>query len=245
MTLAPALAHRVAQKLRELDTADRWPLVACFEVRDDVELLARVEPAPLSPSALVRVLVERVRDGRLTREDALTRVTLDALAATTSRALVAPTAAPPIARGLAASPGVAAGRLATPEDFARACADPRVVIVDDAAPEDAMAIRACVAIIATSGGLTADAAIAARALRKPCVVSTPLRPGDRDHPARGDWITVDGTSGAVYIGVLDTHWAPATTFAAELIAWLAPRDGEAPGDALLRAQRAIGQAAGT
>lgn len=237
------LAHRVVTRLRELDAEHGGPVRARFDVSGSVESLRGVEPAALSPLGLVRVLVERVRDGRLARTHALARITPAELEAAGTYALEAPPPAP-IAHGLAASAGAAAGRLALPADVTGASdGEPRVLVIDDAGPEDADAIRKAVAILATSGGLTADAAIAARALRKPCVVSTPLRMGDRDHPARGDWVTVDGTRGDVHVGRFPTRWAAATPFAAELVAWLAPEASERPGEALLRARNALAQGA--
>jgi pyruvate,orthophosphate dikinase len=240
----PELAARISDRLRALDGEHGRPVRARFEITGGNETLASVEPAPLSPSALVRVLAERVRDGRLARDAALARITPVELEATGTFMLGASRPAP-FTHGLAASGGAASGKLALPADFEREDPEPRVLVIDDASPEDASAIRACVAIVATAGGLTADAAIAARALRKPCVVSTPLRLSDRDGAARGHWVTVDGSTGNVYLGALPTTWTPATPFAAEVLAWLAPEDDERPSAALVRAQRATAQAAPT
>lgn len=240
-TRAPELATRIATRVRALDAEHGAPIRARFEIADDQESLATCEPAALAPAALVRVLVERVDDGRMTRAQAIARITPTELEAAGTFVIEGdvPTA---IARGLAASPGAAAGRLSLPADFAHASSDPRIVVVDDAAPEDAMAIRAAVAIVATSGGLTADAAIAARALRKPCVVSAPIRLGDRAGPSRGDWVTVDGTRGEIFAGRVPTRWTPSGRFAAEFVRWLACGPDERPGDALLGAKNAAAQA---
>jgi len=239
-----ALADDVTATLRALDAERGWPVTARFDVASGRATLAHAEPAVLSPVALVRVLATRVADGRLARDAALHRLTAEALASD-GTFVIASTPPAPIARGLAASPGVAAGRLATPDDFRHASPDPRIVIVDDAAPEDAMAIRAAAAVIATSGGLTADAAIAARALRKPCVVSAPVRLGDRDQPARGDWVTVDGASGSVYIGALPTRWSPTSSYAAAILDWIRPHGAETLAQALDRARNPVPQGAGS
>jgi pyruvate,orthophosphate dikinase len=237
----PAVADRIAAQLRELDAKHGGPVTVIFDVHSDQATARESRLADLSPAALVRVLVTRVGDGRLTRADAIARLPVDALAAN-GVATLAVAAPSPVARGLAASPGVASGRLAVPDDFATPSADPRIVILDDAAPEDAMAIRAAVAVIATSGGLTADAAIAARALRKPCVVSATVRLGDRDQPARGDWVTVDGSGGGVYIGALPTRWTPTPGPAAQIVEWLALQPDETLDAALERAKRRGSQA---
>jgi pyruvate,orthophosphate dikinase len=241
-TLSPELATRVADRLRTLDAEHGRPVRAVFAVENDAETVTRVEPAPLAGLALIRVLVERVRAGRHARAHAIARLTPADLALAGTFVLDPSATRTVVARGLAASPGAAAGRLALPADFDTASDEARILVLDDAGPEDAAAIRASVAIVATSGGLTADAAIAARALRKPCVVSAAIRLTDRDGPARGDWVTVDGSSGEVLRGALPTTWAPSSPFAAELVSWLAPAPGEAPGEALIRAQKQGAQA---
>ncbi len=239
-TRAKQLADRIATQVRAIDAEHGHPVRVRFDVVDDAEALVSVEPLALSPAALVRTLVERVRHARLARDLALARIT--PLELESSGMFVLEHAAlAPYARGLAASPGAAAGRLALPADFDTAAGDARVLVIDDAAPEDAIAIRAAAAIIATSGGLTADAAIAARALRKPCVVSAPVRLGDRNQPARGDWVTVDGSTGEIHVGALPTRWAPSTPFAAELVSWLDPGPAERPADALIRWRNAAAQ----
>ena len=240
-TKSPELAARIAERLRALDAEHGAPVRARFDIANDLETFVSAERATLPALALVRVLVQRVADARLTKTDALGRIAPADLAACGSHVLDA-TTEKPVAHGLAASGGAAVGRLATPKDVETATdGEPRVLVIDDASPEDAAAIRACVAILATSGGLTADAAIAARALRKPCVVSTPLRLSDPGSPGLGDWVTVDGTKGDVYAGVLATTWTPSTPHAADLVSWLAREGNESPAETLLRLRNAAAQ----
>lgn len=233
---APELAARIATRLRELDARHGEPVRASFSIDDDTETLGEVRPAhaDLGPLALVRVLVERTRDGRMLRDAALARLDGAVLDATGNFVLAEPPPAA-LARGLGASPGVASGRLALPEDVVAATDDePRVLVIDDASPEDASALRRAAAIVATSGGLTADAAIAARALRKPCVVSAGIQLGDRDESARGAWVTVDGGSGQIHAGRLRTTWRAASPYAEELLHWLSAQVGEPPSAAYAR-----------
>lgn len=231
LTRAPELAERLAQQLAALDREHGRPVRVRIEIGEHGERVEAVETATLGPIALARVIAERCAAGRVQREAALAWISRgDAEGMGIFALTTAPAAAH--ARGLAASPGCAAGRLALPDDVVAAKdGEPRVVVVDDASPEDAAALRASVAIVATSGGLTADAAIAARALRKPCVVSAPLRLGEPGGPARGDWVTVDGGRGEVHLGVLATTWTPATPHVAEIAGWI----GLTPGESLARA----------
>jgi pyruvate,orthophosphate dikinase len=235
----PGLVDRVAPIAAALDRALGAPVQARFVIERGVPWLVSVHPARLSPDALARTLVRRVGDGRLTREAAIASLTPDTLEAAGKFELETD-GSTEIARGLAASPGAASGRIATSAAGVTGATDgdPRVIVVDDAAPEDAAGIRAASAIVATSGGLTADAAIAARALRKPCVVSAPIRIGPGELSI-GDWITVDGTTGAIHRGRLPVRWRPSTPEAAAILGWLEPRDGESPAQSLAKTRQAL------
>lgn len=108
-------------------------------------------------------------------------------------------AAGPLVRGLAASPGVASGRvrvLATPAEGHRLHAG-EVLVAPMTNPDWVPTIRRAAAVVTDGGGMTCHAAIVSRELRVPCVV------GARTATTRlrdGDLVTVDGRDGAVYAG---------------------------------------------
>ncbi len=232
---APELVESLAARLAALDREHGRPVRVRIELAEGgVMREEAVEPATLSALGLARVIAERCAAARVERDAALAWITR---ADAEGMGTIALAAAPPPAhaRGLGASPGCAAGRLALPHDvLAASDGEARIVVVDDASAEDAAAIRAAAAIVATSGGLTADAAIAARALRKPCVVSAPLRLGEPGGPARGDWVTVDGGRGEVYLGALATTWTPGSPHVAEIARWITLGAGESLAAALAR-----------
>ncbi len=173
----------------------------------------------LTPRAELRVLVDRVGEGALSREEALLRVDVESMAKL-GRVEVADADRDDervLARGLPASPGAASGALVI--DVEEAClraerGESVVLIRSDVSPEDAPAIRAAVAVATASGGLTSHAAVMSRALGRPCIVSASglsvrsseivaasPRPGGQ--PIRlvpGELVTVDGTSGRLSRG---------------------------------------------
>jgi pyruvate,orthophosphate dikinase len=123
-----------------------------------------------------------------------------------------------LARGLNASPGQATGVIVFQADEAvrRAATGESVILVrNEASAEDLGGLKAAAGIFCVRGGLTADAAIVARSLGKPCVAGCPsvtlnhtaetltFTLGD-SHPVeriilkRGDALTIDGSSGLVY-----------------------------------------------
>jgi pyruvate,orthophosphate dikinase len=110
-------------------------------------------------------------------------------------------------RGIGASPGRATGAVIFSPDAAR---EDAVLFRTETSADDTPAIRVCAAVVTTRGGITADAAIVARTLGKPCVVS--CASARIDYSARamyfvidgvehtlceGDRVTVDGAAGTV------------------------------------------------
>jgi pyruvate,water dikinase len=125
------------------------------------------------------------------------------------------TAAPPsehavLARGLAAAPGTASGKvrvLDTPDEGDRLLAG-EILVAQMTNPDWLPTIRRAAALVTDTGGMTCHAAIVARELGVPCVVGT--RTGTRDlHD--GTTVTVDGTHGQVVSGRVAT--SPAVSVA--------------------------------
>src|SRR5688500_14830514 len=122
-----------------------------------------------------------------------------------------------LAKGLAAGPGAATGRIAFSAERAVEMAkgeDPVVLVRIETSPEDIAGMNAAAGILTTRGGLTSHAAVVARGMGKPCIVGA----GDitvseergelsaRDLRAKeGDFLSLDGTTGEVILGELPTE----------------------------------------
>jgi pyruvate,orthophosphate dikinase len=183
--------------------------------------------------AMVRIAHDLAREGRIDRETAVLRVDparLDQLLHPT----LAPTSgerAVPLARGLGASPGAAAGRIAL--DAARAIeraarGEPVVLVRRETAADDVGGMNAAQGVLTAHGGATSHAAVVARGLGKPCVVGcAAIEVDERARTvaadgrllAEGDWITIDGGTGEVFVGRREmTSRDPAPEFRA-LMEW--------------------------
>jgi pyruvate, orthophosphate dikinase len=123
-----------------------------------------------------------------------------------------------LARGLPAGPGAAAGRIAFTADRAVAMAvsgDPVILVRVETSPEDISGMNAAAGILTTRGGLTSHAAVVARGMGKSCIVGCGTLRVDyargelraENHPAlrEGDWLSIDGTTGEVIGGKLETR----------------------------------------
>lgn len=197
-----------------------------FTVQDGRLYLLQSRDAKRTPLAALRIAIELAESGSIAPATALARI--DAL--DPGQFLIetlSDPAAVPLAQGIAAGPGVAAGELAL--DPAAACARAatgvRVILVrDDVATEDIAAIEAAAALLTRRGARTSHAAVVARQLGKPCVVGCAdleidgarLRAGSR-WLLVGEQVTLDGTSGRFFADEL----ALTRTEPVELLARLA------------------------
>jgi pyruvate,orthophosphate dikinase len=124
--------------------------------------------------------------------------------------------AKPVAVGLPASPGAASGRAVFDPDTAeqRAAEGERVILVRaETTPEDFHGIVAARAVLTARGGMTSHAAVVARGMGKCAVVGCKDIDVDAEQRrfsvngtrvSEGDWITLDGATGRVYVGELPT-----------------------------------------
>jgi pyruvate, orthophosphate dikinase len=168
---------------------------------------------PRSSRAAVRIAVTLANDGVISRDEAILRVEPRALSELLHYQVDPRVPRDTIARGIAASPGAASGRIvfSAADAQARAAKDEACILVRrETAPEDIRGMHAAVAVLTERGGITSHAAVIARGLGLPCIVGASdirLNPRDRTLTGadgrlfgEGDLITVDGTSGEVLAG---------------------------------------------
>jgi len=173
-----------------------------FTVQCGELFLLQSRPAKRTARAAVRIAVALVDEGAIDPGEALRRVSAEQVR-TLLRPVIEPAAADQAelaASGTAASPGVAAGlAVATPEE---AQARPGSILVRrSTSPDDVHGMIAAAAVVTEQGGATCHAAVVSRALDTPCVVG--CGPGTIDSLV-GRLVTVDGTAGRVYTGLVPT-----------------------------------------
>ena len=119
----------------------------------------------------------------------------------------------PIAKGLPAGPGGAKGRVVFSSNDAVEWASrgEKVILVrEETSPEDVDGMHKSQAILTTKGGMTSHAALVARGWGKCCIVgcndieihgeSKSFKANDGTYIKEGDWLSLDGTKGLVYLG---------------------------------------------
>ncbi len=166
----------------------------------------------MNASAMVRTSVEMQREHLISEEEALLRVNPQHLEQMLYPRLDPKYKGKALAQGLSASPGAASGQAVFDADRAEALGKQgaKVILVrEETKPEDIHGFFAAQGILTSRGGKTSHAAVVARGMGKPCVagaegisVDVHLRTafaGDQVIK-EGDVITIDGTSGNIYLG---------------------------------------------
>ncbi|WP_315736969.1 PEP/pyruvate-binding domain-containing protein [Bradyrhizobium sp. SZCCHNR1093] len=243
----PDVALGLRATLKRLESEFRDVQDIEFTIEEGRLWILQTRAAKRTPRAALRIAVDLVHEGSITREEALGRLDGIDVEALTETSLVS--TGQPAAVGVAASGGVATGRAAFDSASAErlaAAGDPVILIRHDTSTADIAGFAAASGIVTAVGARTAHASLVARQMGKPCVVGcAAIRVDGEAQQARigaavvspGDWITVDGNTGRLYLGRGEIVAQRPEAELAELSAWRFPRD-PAPGGAIAEAPAA-------
>ena len=197
-----AIAHQLETHYRDMQDLE-------FTVERGTLYMLQTRSAKRSAEAAVRIALDLVREGLITKQEAVRRVdaaSLDQL----FHARIDPHEKFKIAgKGLNASPGAATGQIVFDADKAaeRGNAGDDVILVRvETAPDDVHGMIAAKGILTARGGATSHAAVVARGMGRPCVAGFDAMVIDRRNRTatidgqvlkEDDWITIDGTTGNV------------------------------------------------
>lgn len=183
-----------------------------------------------APAAL-RIAVEMVNEGLITKEEAIKRIDPASLDQLLHPMLDPKAAKQIIAKGLPASPGAASGIVVFTADEAEDLANKgkKVILCRvETSPEDIHGMHAAKGIVTSRGGMTSHAAVVARGMGRACVAGA----GDlhMDYAKQqmtvkgvtvkaGDMITIDGSKGEIILGEVPTIQPELSGDFATLMAW--------------------------
>ncbi len=176
-------------------------------------------------AAAFRIATQLVDQGLIDMDEALQRVTGDQLAQLMFPRFDTSAEVTKITTGVSASPGAAVGRAVFESGRAveRAAAGEKVILVRrETNPDDLHGMIAAQGILTSRGGKTSHAAVVARGMGKTCVcgaeeLEVDLAGRQFTTPAgvtvrEGDVISIDGTSGAVYLGEVPVAASPVVQY---------------------------------
>ena len=202
-----------------------------FTVQQSKLWMLQTRNGKRTAAAAVKIAVDMVNEGLITRSEAVQRVDPEQL-----DQLLHPTFDPSVERnvlatGLPASPGAASGKVVFLAEEAEEAAEQgeHVLLVRlETSPEDIGGMNAAQGILTARGGMTSHAAVVARGMGKCCVAGC----GDLviDYTANqfsvgdtvvkgGDWVSIDGSTGEVMLGQVPTQEPELSGDFAILMSW--------------------------
>lgn len=205
-----------------------------FTIQEGELFLLQTRNGKRTTSAAVKIAVDLVHEGMITKEEAILMVepkSLDQLLHPAFKAESLKTAEA-VATGLAASPGAATGRIVfTADEATKAKENGETVILvrNETSPEDLAGMVSAAGILTARGGMTSHAAVVARGMGKCCVTGAhELRiNGQEKTVAIGDMtltgkdiISIDGGSGKIYVGELETEAPKLAGDFGEFMGWV-------------------------
>ncbi|MDO5011436.1 MAG: pyruvate, phosphate dikinase, partial [Intestinibacter bartlettii] len=205
-----------------------------FTIEKGKLFLLQTRNGKRTAKSAINVAVDLVNEGLITKEEAIMRVEpnqLDQLLHPKfeDKSLKEATV---LAKGLPASPGAASGKIYfTAEDVVEASKDgtETILVRQETSPEDIEGMVSAQGILTARGGMTSHAAVVARGMGKCCVagcgqikvseVAKTIEVGDIVLK-EGDYISLDGSTGKVYLGNVNKTNADMTGNFEKLMGWV-------------------------
>ncbi|MGC8792884.1 MAG: pyruvate, phosphate dikinase [Bryobacteraceae bacterium] len=220
-TLMPEVYQQLRQITAMLERHYRDVQDFEFTIQEGKLYMLQTRNGKRTGPAAVKIAVDMVEEGLITKEEAIMRVEPNQL-----DQLLHPMIAPEsrkqlqkIAEGLPASPGAAVGRIVFTADdaVAQAKKGPVILVRSETVPDDIHGMEVAKGILTSRGGMTSHAAVVARGMGTPCVAGAGAIEVD-EHKRQirvkvgeqvitlkeGDWISLDGSIGEVFAGQAKT-----------------------------------------
>jgi len=209
----PAVAAELHETLARLEQEFRDVQDVEFTIEGGRLWILQTRAAKRTPRAALQFAIDFVKEGKITTSQALQRLNGLDLSALVQRRLIE--CGKPVARGTGASAGIAVGRAAFDSAGAErltAGGNPVILIRPETSTADVRGFAASVGIVTAIGGRTAHAALVARQMSKPCIVGCPDLKIDVENRSaqldgaridEGDWLSMDGEAGTIYLNRCD------------------------------------------
>ena len=186
-----------------------------FTIEEGKLYILQTRKGKRAAAAAVKIAVDMVNEGILTKETALLRIEPESLNQLLHTGIDYSTKPEIIAQGLAASPGAATGiAVFSPYDAEELAHHHKVILVrNDTSPEDIKGMHVAKGVITARGGMTSHAAVVARGMGRPCVCGVKgltvnerekyfiTSSGNKIH--QGEVITLDGSTGKIIVGTVN------------------------------------------
>jgi pyruvate,orthophosphate dikinase len=227
----PAVATQLAQTMRRLETHYRDLCDIEFTVERGKLWMLQTRVGKRTAGAAFRIACQLLDEGLITEDEALARVTGSQLAQLLVPQLAQHAGSRVLTRGIPASPGAAVGQVvfdpATAVEWAESGRNV-VLVRRETNPDDLAGMVASVGILTARGGKTSHAAVVARGMGKPAVCGaealrvdeaedmvTVTSEGEQIVLREGDFISLDGATGEVFLGEIAVSSSPVSRYLLE------------------------------
>ncbi len=219
-----SIAHLLEQHYRDMQDVE-------FTIERGKLWMLQTRTGKRTGAAAVRIAVEMAQEKLIDRALAVQRVTPEQIDQLLHPTVDPKTDATVLATGLPASPGAAQGQVIFSPDEAEELAreGAKVVLVrQETSPDDFHGMVAAQAIVTARGGMTSHAAVVARGMGKTCVSGASSLEIDYSQQqfsvnatvvTKGEWITVDGSTGRVFLGQVATIQPTLSSDFYEIMSW--------------------------
>ena len=227
----PEIYKELCKLTKQLENAYHEMQDIEFTIERGKLFLLQTRAGKRTASAAVKVAMDMVREGLIDTKTAVTRVSPDQVEQLLHRQVDKSSAQDVVAKGLPASPGAGAGMLVFSADEAEEWArqgKPVILARQETSPDDIHGLFSAQGVVTSRGGMTSHAAVVARGMGRPAVCGCEaaeidveketLTVGDRVFK-KGDFVTVDGTTGRLLAGQAKMIDATFTDDFKQLLAW--------------------------
>jgi pyruvate,orthophosphate dikinase len=202
-----------------------------FTVQKGQLFLLQTRSGKRTAPAAIRIIVEMVDEGLLSKNEALLRVQPSQIVRLVHRQIDPSHEGKPVATGLPASPGAATGKVIFDTDEAHRLGESGesvILVREETTPEDIHGMIASKGVLTSRGGMTSHAAVVARGMGKPAVVGCEQIKVDMPNQTfstrritvrKNEIITIDGTTGNVFLGEAPTIEPQLSADAERLLGW--------------------------
>jgi pyruvate,orthophosphate dikinase len=227
----PEAYNKLVQICNKLEQHYKEPQDVEFTVEHKKLYMLQTRAAKMNAVAIVKTSVDLVNEGLIAKEQAILRVNAEQLEQILHKRVDPKAKVKSIAMGIAASPGAASGKVVFNVEKAEEMGkngEKLVLVREETKPDDVPAFFRSNGILTSRGGKTSHAAVVARGMGKPCIVGCSEINIDYTNSRftagsvtvkEGDLITIDGSTGKVYIGEVPTIDPEITEEFQQLLQW--------------------------
>ena len=202
-----------------------------FTVQDNKLFLLQTRNGKRTAEAAIKIAVDMVHEGKINTNDALIRVEPESLNQLLHPTLDNNANSDFLIRGMPASPGAVSGKIVLESDDAvklSAAGESVILVRLETSPEDIAGMHAASGILTSRGGMTSHAAVVARGMGRACITGANELRIDFENKIiffgekkikSGTEITIDGSSGNVYLGQVPTVYPEMSESFVTLMKW--------------------------